>query len=131
MKTTIATIAFVAILSIGNGFAQSNYSSKGHTVPSSNFRETTLVNDYVIDNLDKIVNLSRKQQNEIKQLEKHYDRMLSYGRKPQPIQMVKKIEAQKQEQILSVLTPAQRQRLVAYQNPQKFNKPDRYNNRRG
>lgn len=131
MKTTIATIVFVAILSIGNGFAQSKYSSKGHTVPNSDFRQTTVIDDYVIDNLDKIVNLSRKQESEIKQIEKRYDRMLSYGRKPQPIQTVKKLEAQKQQEILSVLTPSQRQRLVAYQNPQKFDKPNRFDNRRG
>jgi Zn-dependent M32 family carboxypeptidase len=131
MKTTIATFVFAALLSFGNGFAQSKYNSAGHTIPTAPSREITILDDYVIDNLDKIVNLSRKQKNEINQIEKRYDRMLSKGKKPLPIQTVKKLEEQKNKEIVSVLTLVQRQRLVAYQTPQKYNKPNRYNNRRG
>ncbi|TDE18547.1 hypothetical protein [Dyadobacter psychrotolerans] len=126
MKKAIFAIAALAILTVGNGFAQKGYPSKGHDVPVySNGRLDNAIEEYQINQLDKIVKLTRKQENEIKKIENRYDRMAFNNRRGQS-QNTKRLEQQKQREILSVLTPVQHQRLMAYERAQKF---DRYNDR--
>jgi Zn-dependent M32 family carboxypeptidase len=127
MKKAIFAIAALAILTVGNSFAQYGYSSKGHSGPGySNSRNDNAMEEYQINKLDKIVKLSRKQENEIKRIENRYDKLLSNRRRPQTLQSIKRLEMQKKQEILSVLTPVQHQRLMAYERAQKF---DLYNSR--
>ena len=127
MKKAIFAIAALAILTIGNSFAQRGYPSKGNYGPAySNGRMDNAIEEYQINQLDKIVKLTRKQENEIKKIENRYDRLTFNNRRGQSFQNTKRLEQQKQREILSVLTPVQHQRLVAYERAQRF---DHYNDR--
>ena len=129
MKKTILAIATLAILTVGNGFAQNAYYSKGHKVPAVVEARTNSFDGYNVNQLDNIVSLSNKQEKAIKKIEKKYDKIASNNRRPQTLQNLKSLEMQKQREILLVLTPAQRQRLVAFQHAEKFDNHNRFNRR--
>ena len=130
MKKTILAIATLAILTVGNSFAQKGFLSKGHNGPGvSSERYDNRIEEYNINKLDKIVGLSRKQENKIKKIENAYDKMASRGRGAQSWQGQKRLEEQKQREIFSVLTPNQRQKLMAYQHADKFDNRGRFNRR--
>ncbi|CAG5003467.1 hypothetical protein DYBT9275_03160 [Dyadobacter sp. CECT 9275] len=130
MKKTILVIAIAAIFGIENSFAQSVYSVKGeYATVVKNSRIDNKVEEYQIDKLDRIVNLSRKQENEIKKIENKYDRIAANGKRFQTRQSTQKLEQDKQQEILSVLTAAQRQRLMAYQHGGKFNNQNKNNHK--
>lgn len=113
MRKTILAIATIVTLTIGNSFAQ-RYNR--HEVPATvNSRADNAFEEFKINKLDEIVKLSRKQENKIKKIENHYDRLTSSNRRYSTYQGVKRLEQEKQKEILAVLTPAQRQRLFAYQ----------------
>ena len=138
MKKSILAIATIAILTVGNSFAQKGYQSKGHDGPVySNTRVDNSREELNINKLDNIVKLSRKQENEIKKIENYYDRVAANSRQVQTLQSLKRLEEQKQQDILKVLTPNQRQKLMAYQRADKFDSRGRfdnnnkYNNRKG
>ena len=138
MKKSILAIATIAILTVGNSFAQKGYQSKGHDGPVySNARVDNSREEFNINKLDNIVKLSRKQENEIKKIENYYDRVAANSRQVQTLQSLKRLEEQKQQDILKVLTPNQRQKLIAYQRADKFDSRGRfdnnnkYNNRKG
>ncbi|CAG5003482.1 hypothetical protein DYBT9275_03163 [Dyadobacter sp. CECT 9275] len=120
MKKTILAIAVIATLGIGSSFAQRVHPYGNR--PAVNARIDNAYEEFQINKLDHIVNLTRKQENKIKKIENRYDRLMA-GRRPVNL---KQLAWQKQQDILSVLTPIQRQRLMAYQQGQKF---DRYNRR--
>lgn len=129
MKKTILAIAAFAIFTVGNSFAQSRYQSKGHDAPVySNAKIGAPVDAFEINNLDNIVNLTRKQESEIKKLEIYYDRVVKNSREIQTLKSIKRLESQKQKDILEVLTPLQRQKLLAYQNGDKFNNRNKWDN---
>ena len=130
MKKTILAIATLAILTVGNSFAQKGFPSKGHNGPGvSSERYDNRIEEYNINKLDKIVGLSRKQENKIKKIENAYDKMANRGRGAQSWQGQKRLEEQKQREIFSVLTPNQRQKLMAYQHADKFDNRGRFNRR--
>lgn len=120
MKKTILAIATIITLTIGNGFAQryKSYEIPANSVPNS--RMDNSYEEFKINRLDKIVGLTRKQENQIKKIENRYDRLVSSNRRS-TYQSVQRLEMQKQKEILSVLTPVQRQRLYAFQNGNKRN----------
>ncbi len=128
MKKTILAIAAVAIFTVGNSFAQKGYSGKGHNVPAvSAERFDNAIENYNINKLDNIVGLTRKQEKQIKKIENNYDRVASNSRGR--FQSPKALEEQKQRDIFSVLTPVQRQKLIAYQHADKFNGRGKFNRR--
>jgi Spy/CpxP family protein refolding chaperone len=127
MRKTILAIATIATLTVGNSFAQHN---NRHGIPAvNNSRVDNAFEEFKINKLDEIVNLSRKQENKIKKIENHYDRLTSSNRRYSTYQGVQRLEQAKQKEILAVLTPAQRQRLFAYQHSGRFD--NRRYNRRG
>ena len=126
MKKTILAIAALAIFTLNNGFAQKGYPTKGHNVPAA--RYDNAVEEYSINKLDNIVGLTRKQENQIKKIENNFDRLANSGRRPQTLQSLKRLEEQKQREIFFVLTPNQRQKLVAYQQADRYNSRGRYDN---
>jgi len=132
MKKTIFAIAALAIFSVGSSFAQYPSSNKGHNVPQvKTYRADNAFEEYNINQLDNIVKLSRKQQNEIKHIENRFDRIAANGRKIQTLQSLKRLEQQKQQEILAVLTPIQHQRLLAYEQGNKYGRDKTRSNRRG
>ena len=120
MKKIILSIALLATLSVGTTYAQQGraYGNKSYnqTQNDNRFEETQ------INKLDKIVGLSRKQENKIKKIENRYDHLMSGRRTPN----LRELQWKKQQDIMDVLTPAQRQRLMAFQ---QGNRPEHYNRR--
>ena len=130
MKKAIFTIAALALLTVGNTFAQSRYQSKGHDGPVySNAKMDNSADVFEIRKLDNIVNLTRNQANEIKKLEIYYDRVVKNSREVQTLQSIKRLESQKQKDILEVLTPKQRQKLFVFQNDMKFDSKNKWDNK--
>ena len=120
MKKIILSIALLATLTVGNSYAQQGRAYGNRPIPNAqidnNFEE------YQINKLDKIVGLTRKQENKIKKIENRYDRVIVGRRTPN----LRETQWKKQQEIMAVLTPAQRDRLMAFQRGNKF---DRYNRR--
>ena len=128
MKKTILAIATIIVLTAGNNFAQRAYDR--HEIPAARNSRIDDINENIrISKLNEIVNLSRKQEKKLKKIEDHYDRLQSSGRRYNSHQASRQLETRKQQEILSVLTPAQRQRLYAYQHANRFD--NKYRNRRG
>lgn len=122
MKKLIFAVAALVTLSAGNTFAQ-RYSQPARVVIDA--RADNAYEEYQINKLDQIVKLSRKQENQIKKIENKYDRLAGKNKRFQNNRSLQRLEVEKQKEILSVLTPVQRQRLFAYQ--QRFD--NRYNRR--
>lgn len=122
MKKLIFAVAALVTLSAGNTFAQ-RYSQPARVVIDA--RSDNAYEEYQINKLDQIVKLSRKQENQIKKIENKYDRLAGKNKRFQNYRSLQRLEVEKQKEILSVLTPVQRQRLFAYQ--QRFD--NRYNRR--
>ena len=120
MKKIILSIALLAALTVGNANAQ--YGRAYQNKPRPNAQLDNRFEEIEINRLDKIVDLSRKQENKIKKIENQYDRLMAGRRTPN----LKELQWRKQQDILDVLTPVQRQRLMAYQKDSRF---DRYNRR--
>jgi low affinity Fe/Cu permease len=129
MKKTIIAIAVLAIFSIDNTFAQKGNPSKGKNVPTAVYQPDKTLDSYNVNTLDDIVGLTRKQENEIKKIEKKYDQIAVTRRKSLSLQDIKKLEEKKQQEILSVLSPIQRKQLVAYEQSHKFDARGRSNRR--
>ncbi|WP_159471452.1 hypothetical protein [Dyadobacter sp. 3J3] len=120
MKKIILSIALLATLAVGNSYAQQGRAYGNRPVPNAQIDNR--FEEFQINKLDKIVGLSRKQENKIKKIENRYDRILAGRRTPN----MKEVQWKKQREIMDVLTPAQRERLMAFQHGNKF---DRHNRR--
>jgi hydrogenase maturation factor len=131
MKKTIFAIAALAIFSVTGSFAQA-YKSNGHDGPvyvTSSRTNNPVVNVYDIDHLDNIVNLTRKQENEITKIENYYNRVVQSSKKSQTLESLTRLQEQKRHDILEVLTSAQRQKLNEYQYAQKNNNRNKFDSR--
>lgn len=136
MKTLILTFALVATLTTGNVFAQRGPAQRGPAqsfpdpyakpAPAAQPKMVTRVDNAVdmiqIDQLDRIVNLSFQQEKELNRIENRYDKLIAKANKRPFGQNIQQLEWQKQQEVLAVLTPAQRQKLIAYQNGNQFNR---------
>ena len=120
MKKIILSIALLATLTIGNSYAQQGRAYGNRPVPNSPIDNR--FEEFQINKLDNIVGLSRRQENKIKKIENHYDRLTAGRRTPN----MKQLQWKKQQEIMAVLTPSQRERLMAFQHGDKF---DRYHRR--
>jgi len=121
MKKLIFAVAAIVTFTTGNTFAQ----RYNHPTKVIDARADNAAEEFKINKLDQIVKLSRKQENQIKKIENKYDRLAGRNQRYHTYQGMKRLEEDKQREILSVLTPVQRQRLFAYQ--QRFE--HRYNRR--
>jgi len=122
MRKIIFAIATIVTLTAGNTFAQ-RYNRPNPAVIDA--RADNAAEEFKINKLDEIVKLTRKQENQIKKIENKYDRLTGRNQRYHTYQGMKRLEEEKQKEILDVLTPAQRQRLFAYQH--RFD--NRYNRR--
>ena len=120
MKKIILAAAVILSVTVGNSFAQKAYFNDRK--PVYNSRGDNRNDEFNINKLDKIVGLSRKQENRIMKIENKYDRLFS-ARYANP----RELNWKKEQEIMNVLTPVQRQRLVAFQN----GRPNPNFNRRG
>lgn len=124
MKTTIITLITLAVLSTGSAMAQRGYDNGRY--PDSRYenqRYDDIQEDIRIDRLDAIVGLSRRQERELKRIENRYDfREMEASRRRDPRAYQHTLRRKNQE-MMSVLTPYQRERLFAYQ--QQYRRNDR------
>ncbi|MEI7582061.1 hypothetical protein [Runella sp.] len=128
MKKSILAITALALLSIATVNAQRGQYTNQRPAQAPQYDNPRIDNAYEevsINRLDNIVSLTRKQENELKRIENRYDRLLRSNRLSN--RDIKRLENEKQQEIWSVLTPMQRQRLATHQQSQKFNR----NHRRG
>lgn len=132
MRKSIIALAAIAIFTVTNSFAQNGYKSNGHDGPvyvTSSRINNVSASNYNFDDLDRIVNLSRKQQNEVDKIEDYYDRVARSSKKSQSLESLTRLQEQKRHDILEVLTASQRQKLNAYQYAQKSNGREKFDNR--
>jgi Spy/CpxP family protein refolding chaperone len=138
MKTIILTFAIVASFTgsvfaqRGNapyGPAQRNPTQRAPIVipaptpqPKVTARADNALDIYQINQLDNIVNLSFQQEKALNRIENQYDKLIAKANKRPFGQNVQQLERQKQQDMLAVLTPAQRQKLIAYQNGNRLDR---------
>lgn len=122
MKKNIIAIAVVAVLTMGQVFAQKGYNQKGYNYTEKHLQKN--VGEYGVEQLDRIVDLSRKQEKEINKIEKKYDKLADKNRKSLGLQGLKKLEQNKNQEILEVLNRDQYNRLMAFEKGRKTNHYD-------
>ena len=133
MKKTIFALATVALLSTGVSMAQRGYNPYGNrnpapqTMPGSSYDD--IKEEIKIDRLDAIVDLSRKQQKEIKKIEDRYDKIEMASKQRRNPKMSQRFQAQKQKEILDVLTNKQREKWFAFQQSNRFDRGNGYGRR--
>ncbi|MFD1141567.1 hypothetical protein ACFQ4C_10630 [Larkinella insperata] len=134
MKKTIFALATIALLSTGVSMAQRGYNNPNvnrhpapQTLPGSRYDDVK--EDIKIDRLDAIVNLSRKQEKEIKRIEDRYDRMEMASQQRRNPKMYQRFQVQKQKEILEVLTNKQREKWFAFQQSNRFDRGNGYGRR--
>ncbi|RAJ95742.1 hypothetical protein LX87_03490 [Larkinella arboricola] len=133
MKKTIFALATVALLSTGVSMAQRGYNPNVNRNPAPQAlpgsRQDDIKEEIKIDRLDAIVNLSRKQEKEIKRIEDRYDKMEMASRQRRNPKMYQRFQAQKQQEILNVLTSKQREKWFAFQQSNRFDRGNGYGRR--
>ncbi|MGA0555622.1 hypothetical protein ACO2Q8_03155 [Larkinella sp. VNQ87] len=131
MKTTIITLFTLAVLGTGSAMAQRydnrypdpRYDDRRSDRFEDRQRYDDFQEDIKIDRLDAIVGLSRRQERELKRIEDRYDyREMEAARRRDPRAYQYTLRRKNQE-MMSVLTPFQRERLFAYQ--QQYRRNDR------
>ncbi|MGM9509144.1 hypothetical protein ACS5NO_15525 [Larkinella sp. GY13] len=135
MKKTIIALATVALLSTGVSMAQRTYnpSANRNQAPYSNTnpgsRYDDVKEDIKIDRLDAIVNLSRKQEKELKRIEDRYDSRENISLQRRNPKMYQRLQAQKQNEMLDVLNKSQLQKWIAFQQSNRSNRGPVYGRR--
>ena len=118
MKKTLITLATLAVLTTGSVMAQRGYTPYPAPVQARPYNDDAQ-DFYRIEQLDNMVNLSRHQKKEIKRIEDRYDRAgLTPGGRLYP-QEAQRLQAQKQQEVMSVLNPAQRNVLYSFQQSRR------------
>lgn len=121
-KTIIAAITLLTLTTCAT-FAQGVYSRPFDNRPPQyggpGYDRDQYRDELKIERLDDIVGLSRRQEKRLHKIEDNYDRILSTSRlSPDGL---RQLQIRKRQDILAVLTPAQRDRLFAYQQNNRYN----------
>ena len=135
MKKTIIALATVALLSTGVSMAQRTYKPNpnrkpapySNTNPGSRYDDVK--EDIKIDRLDAIVNLSRKQEKELKRIEDRYDTRENISLQRRNPKMYQRLQAQKQNEMLDVLNKSQLQKWIAFQQSNRSHRGPVYGRR--
>lgn len=123
-KTIAAALTFIA-LSTGVTFAQGVYSRPFNNRPPQyggpRADRDQVQDELKIDRIDAIVGLSRRQEKQLHKIEDSYDRQLTTARMTPD--GYRQLQLRKRQDMLAVLTSAQRDRLFAYQSNRPYNAP--------
>ncbi|MGF7214510.1 Spy/CpxP family protein refolding chaperone [Spirosoma lacussanchae] len=125
MKKTIAAALTLFALTTGVTFAQRGYPQPnrgpqyGGTQYNSNRDE--LQEELKIDRIDAIVGLSRRQEKQLHKIEDNYDHTMATARLTPSA--YRQLQLRKRQDMLAVLTSAQRERLFAQQQYRRPNAP--------
>ncbi|GAB3974345.1 hypothetical protein GCM10028806_29850 [Spirosoma terrae] len=121
-KTIAAALTFFA-LSTGVTFAQRVYTQPyNNRPPQGRYNDRDQYQDELkIDRIDAVVGLSRRQEKQLHKIEDNYDRIMQTSRMtPDGLRQLK---LRKRQDMLAVLTSAQRDRLFASQQYGPRNAP--------
>ena len=97
----------------GGGPGRGNGNRRGY----DNDRQQDL---FKVQHLDRIVNLSGRQKRDVLDIENYYDRELAQGSRYGNVSQ--RILWQKSQDVLSILSPRQRDRLFAYEQYRAYNR---------
>lgn len=124
MKKTI--IAAITLFSLATSvtFAQGVYSRPFDNRPpqygGSRYDRDQIQDDLKIDRIDAIVGLSRRQEKQLHKIEDNYDHTMSTARlTPDGF---RQLQLRKRQDMLAVLTSAQRDKLFAVQQNNRYNR---------
>ncbi|MBD2705677.1 hypothetical protein IC229_34030 [Spirosoma sp. BT702] len=125
MKTTIIAALTFFTLSTGATFAQRAYNKPFDNRPpqyggTRNDRDQ-FQDELKIDRIDAIVGLSRRQEKQLHKIGDNYDRVQQTSRMTPD--GLRQLQLRKRQDMLAVLTSAQRDRLFAAQQPNRYNGP--------
>ncbi|MCK8492840.1 MULTISPECIES: hypothetical protein [Spirosoma] len=125
MKKTIAAALTFFALSTGITLAQRVYTqpfdNRGPQYGGSRYDRDQRQDDLKIDRIDAIVGLSRRQEKQLHKIEDNYDRMFATSRLTPD--GYRQLQLRKRQDMLAVLSSAQRDRLFAQQQPGPRNAP--------
>jgi Spy/CpxP family protein refolding chaperone len=128
MKKTIIAAITLLTLTAGASFAQRNYPSPYNRPAPANSPRDEYREELKIDRIDAIVGLSRRQEKQLHKIEDNYDRMMATSRMTPD--GARQLQLRKRQDMLAVLTSAQRDRLFAQQ--QQYRRPNApFGGRRG
>jgi len=124
MKKTIAAALTLFTLATGVTFAQGVYSRPYNNRPTQTagprYTNDQFQDDLKIDRVDALVNLSRRQEKQLRKIEENYDKLMATSRTTPD--GYRQIQLRKRQDMLAVLTSAQRDRLFAAQQTKPFNR---------
>ncbi len=143
MKKTIITALTLFSLATGVTVAQGIYSKPydNHARPvqtqaqAPRYNNDQYQDELKIDRLDALVGLSRRQEKQVRKIENNYDHIMTTSRLTPD--GYRQLQLRKRQDVLAVLTSAQRDRLFAAQQPVQpnsrynRNQPVPYGGRRG
>ncbi|GAB4002675.1 hypothetical protein GCM10028807_61730 [Spirosoma daeguense] len=125
MKTTIIAALTFFTLSTGASFAQRVFSkpfdNRAPQYGGAQYDRDQYQDELKIDRIDAIVNLSRRQEKQLHKIEDNYDRIQQTSRMTPA--GLRDLQLRKRQDMLAVLTSAQRDRLFATQQPNRYNGP--------
>lgn len=124
MKKIIATAFTLFSLATTVTFAQGVYSKPFNNRPpqygGSQYDRDQYQDEIKIDRIDAIVGLSRRQEKQLHKIEDNYDRIMQTSRMTPD--GLRQLQLRKRQDMLAVLTSAQRDRLFAAQQPNRYNR---------
>ncbi len=135
MKKTIAAALTLLALTTGATFAQRGYQYPNNNNRAPQYGGSAQQRDEVqeeikIDRIDAIVGLSRRQERQLHKIEDQYDRVQATSRMTPAA--LRQLRLRKRQDMLAVLTSAQRDRLFdARQQQQYGRRPNAPYGRRG
>lgn len=141
MRKSIAVALTLFALTTGVSLAQGVYSRPyGNRPPQSqgprydnnqrygNYNDDQTRDELKIDRLDGIVDLSRRQEKQLRKIENNYDELMARTRTTPD--GYRQLQLRKRHDILAVLTSSQRDRLFASQQNNRYNnRPTPYGRR--
>jgi hypothetical protein len=138
MNKTIAAALTILALATGTTFAQRGYDNRNNAPrdyryddpryrgrydgPNSRYERDEIQEEIKIDRLDALVGLTNRQERQLHRIEDQYDRVMNNPRLNRS--EYRQLQLRKRQDMLAVLTSAQRDRLFDAQQ-------QRYGNRRG
>jgi Spy/CpxP family protein refolding chaperone len=132
MKKTIAAALTLFTLATSVTFAQGVYSRPFDNRPpqtqAPRYNNDQAQDELKIDRIDAIVGLSRRQEKQLRKIENNYDQLMASARMTPD--GYRQMQLRKRQDVLAVLTSAQRDRLFAAQQPSNYNnRPTPYGRR--
>ncbi len=134
MKKTIAAaltlfaIATTTSVTLAQGVYSRPFDNRSAQSQGPRYNNDQVQDELKIDRIDAIVGLSRRQEKQLRKIENNYDHIMTTSRMTPD--GLRQLQLRKRQDVLAVLTSAQRDRLFAsQQNTPYNNRPTPYGRR--